>query len=109
MNERIFSLVCALLTNDYVVRVQRPGPGSYDICDYEDGDEGEVDRCYNRVISVPFSTLWIFRKDEWYMEYDAEAVAMLELDTEADTVLHHREYEVDEFITNRVKESANND
>lgn len=107
MGDRIFSLVNALLCNQYVIRVQRPGEGlhEYDITDYECSDEAEVQACFNRAMSVHFPTLWVFRAKDWHYDATAEAVAMLDLATVEDRVVHHREYEVDEFITNRVKET----
>lgn len=107
MADRIFSLVTALLCNGYVVRVQRATEElhGYDIADYETSDEAEVQACYNRAMSVKFPTLWVFRAKDWHWDETADAVAMIDLDTEVDTVQHHREYEVDEFITNRVKEA----
>ena len=106
MGDRIFSLVTSLLCNGYVVRVQRPTSElhGYDICDYENGDESEVSRCYNRIMSSEYPSLWVFRKDDWYLT-EAEAVALIDLDTEEDSVTHYREYEIDKFIADRVKEA----
>ena len=105
MADRIFSLVCSLLCNGYVVRVQRPGNKmEYDISDYEHGAEDEVQRCYNRAMSRHFPTLWVFKAEDWYDD-ESEAVAMIDLATQEDRVTHYREFAVDEFIANRVKET----
>lgn len=104
--DRLFNLICSLLCNDYVVRVQRPGEGmEYDISDYEHGAEDEVSRCYNRTMSVAYPTLWVFTKDDWY-DMPAEAVAEIALDTEGDRVMWTRFFVNEPFIEARVKESV---
>ena len=107
MGDRIFSLVTSLLCNGYVIRVQRPGSGlhEYDIMDYETSEEAEVQSCFNHVMSVHFPTLWVFRAKDWHFGDTAEAVALIDLDTEEDSVTHYREYAIDKFIANRVKEA----
>ena len=107
MGDRIFSLVNALLCNQYVIRVQRPREGlhEYDITDYETSEETEVQACFNRVMSAHFPTLWVFRAKDWHFDETAESVAMIDLASMEDRVIHYREFEVDEFIANRVKET----
>lgn len=110
MNDRIFTLVNALLHGDYILRIVHAGSFESGLQweDYEGGNEEIVWDCHRRILdaSVPTPEIIVFSPDEW-AEADGHATAHLEIDRDGDTVSYHREHAPDSFITNRVKETRN--
>ena len=110
MNDRIFTLVNALIHGGYILRIVHSG--SYESGlqweDYEGEGEEVVWDCYRRILSasVPTPEIIVFSPEEW-AEDDGHATAHLEIDRDGDTVSYHREHSRDEFITNRVTETNN--
>ena len=121
MNDRIFTLVNALLNRGYILRVVHAGSfesglqwedyeGCYSLDGLEAGDaidlEGRVNDCFHRILgaSLPTPEIIVFSPDEW-AETDGHATAHLEIDRDGDTVSYHREHAPDSFITNRVQET----
>lgn len=109
MNDRIFSLVNALLHRGYILRIVHAGSFESGLQweDYQGEGEEVVWDCYRRILnaSVPTPEIIVFSPEEWADEIDGHATAHLEIDRDGDTVSYHREHTPDSFITNRVKET----
>lgn len=57
--EKLYTLVCSLLCNRYMLRVEQDLKWE----DFDGANETEVDRCYRRIISMKSCRVWIFPPD----------------------------------------------